>query len=119
MKTLILKGQEIKIGSQVRFVNDKELYTGIEGVIKPELGKVYTVRNINDLGGFLLEEVKNIDFEWFSSSGELDLVAEPGFASWRFEPAKLDRKNKIVNIEILPMVEERLELPSKTKIKTR
>ena len=60
MKTILLKGVEIKIGSRVRFVNDKGLYTEVDGVIKPEVGKVYTVRDINDLGGFLLEEVKNV-----------------------------------------------------------
>ena len=45
-------------------MNDKGLYTEVDGVIKPEVGKVYTVRDINDLGGFLLEEVKN---SWLKS----------------------------------------------------
>lgn len=87
MKTVILKGQEIKIGSQVRFVNDTNLYVGVEGVIKPVLGQVYTVRGFSEPNGFYLEEVKNIDFEWTSPNGDVDSVSEPGFAVWRFEPA--------------------------------
>ena len=88
MKTVILKGQEIKIGSQVRFVNDRDLYPGLDGVIKPVLGQVYTVRGFSSLNGFLLEEVKNDNYEWINDSGEVDSVDEPGFASWRFEPAQ-------------------------------
>lgn len=87
MKTVILKGQEIKIGSQVRFVNDKDLYVDVKDVNKPALGQVYTVRGFTELNGFLLEEVKNINFEWTNDSGDVDSVAEPGFAIWRFEPA--------------------------------
>ncbi|MCE2712087.1 MAG: hypothetical protein LW688_06050 [Cryomorphaceae bacterium] len=115
MKTIILQGQEIKIGSLVRFVNDSKLYTGVKGVIKPILGQVYVVRGFTDLNGFYLEEIKNIVFEWYSTDGKLESIAEPGFASWRFEPAQPLRKKKIVKIEILPMVEERLdvEVPAK------
>ena len=109
MKTITINGVEVKIGSRVRFVNDKDLYTGVEGVIKPELRKVYTVRDINEIGGFLLEEVKNIDFEWYSPSGELDFITEPGFANWRFEPkTPLRKKRKVVQIEVLPEVKETL-----------
>ena len=96
MKTVLLKGVEIKIGSRVRYINDTDLYVTVKGVIKPELGQVYTVRDINDLGGFLLKEIRNTTFEWYSTSGELDYIAEPGFANWRFEPGiptlKLERK---------------------------
>ncbi len=88
MKTVILKGQEIKIGSQVRFVNDKDLYNGVKDIVKPVLGQVYTVRGFTDLNGFYLEEVKNINFEWTTESGDVDSVSEPGFAVWRFEPAQ-------------------------------
>jgi hypothetical protein len=119
MKTIILKGQEIKVGSQVRFIDDRHLYDECEGIVKPEVGKVYTVRAFTKLNGFYLEEVKNDERNWVNDQGEVDDFAEPGFAAWRFEPAQPLRKKKIVNIEILPMVEERLELPSKTKIKVR
>lgn len=118
MKTITINGVVVKIGSRVRFVNDKDLYTGVEGVIKPELRKVYTVRDINDIGGFLLEEVKNIDFEWYSPSGKLDFVAEPGFANWRFEPMiPLRKKRKVVKIEILPEVKETLYKSPRKRIK--
>ena len=117
MKTILLKGVEIKIGSRVRFVNDKGLYTEVDGVIKPEVGKVYTVRDINDLGGFLLEEVKNIYFEWYSPSGKLDFVSEPGFANFRFEPGLPSlRRKKIVQIKILPEVKETLYKPQRKRV---
>ena len=119
MKTIILKGQEIKIGSQVRFMDDRHLYADVKDVIKPVVGQVYTVRDFTKLNGFLLEEVKNVEHNWVNVQGELDDVAEPGFAAWRFEPAQPLRKKKIVNIEILPMVEERLELPTRTKVRPK
>jgi hypothetical protein len=119
MKTIILKGQEIKIGSQVRFMDDRHLYADVKDVIKPVVGQVYTVRDFTKLNGFLLEEVKNVEHNWVNDQGELDDVAEPGFAAWRFEPAQPLRKKKIVYIEILPMVEERLELPTRTKVRPK
>lgn len=115
MKTIILKGVEIKIGSKVRFVNDTKLYTGIEGITKPELGVVYTVRDINEKGGFLLKEIENVVFEWYFESGELDCVAEPGFANWRFEPQKPQSLKKVVRIKIEQPVEETLYIKTKTK----
>lgn len=118
MKSITINGVEVKIGSRVRFVNDKDLYIGVEGVIKPELRKVYTVRDINEIGGFLLEEVKNINFEWYSPSGELDFIAEPGFANWRFEPkTSLRKKRKVVQIEILPQIKETLYKSPQRKVK--
>jgi hypothetical protein len=116
MKSIILKGQEIKVGSQVRFLDDRHLYDNTEGIVKPVIGQVYTVRGFTDLNGFYLNEVKNDIFEWVNDQGEIDAVEEPGFAAWRFEPAQPLRKKKIVNIEILPLVEERLELPTKTRV---
>jgi hypothetical protein len=89
-------------------VNDSNLYTGVEGVIKPILGQVYVVRGFTDLNGFYLEGINNMIFNWYSTQGKLESIAEPGFANWRFEPAQPARKNKIVNIEILPIVEERI-----------
>lgn len=96
MKTITINGVVVKIGSRVRFVNDKNLYVGVGGINKPELGKTYTVRDINEIGGFLLQEVKNIDIEWYSSTGNLDFIAEPGFANWRFEPKKPITVKKMV-----------------------
>lgn len=86
MKSVLLKGVEIKIGSCVRYINDTDLYPGLTDVIKPKLGKVYTVRDINELGGFLLKEIKNINYEWYSPETDSMYLAEPGFANWRFEP---------------------------------
>ncbi len=116
MKSIILKGQEIKVGSQVRFMDERHLYDNTEGIVKPVIGQVYSVRGFTDLNGFYLNEIKNEIFEWINDQGEIDSVAEPGFAAWRFEPAQPLRKKKIVNIEILPLVEERLELPPKTRV---
>lgn len=114
MKTVILKGQEIKIGSQVRFVNDKDLYTGVEGVIKPVIGQVYTVRGFSELNGFYLEEVKNIDFEWTSPTGDVDGVSEPGFATWRFEPATPLGKMSIDEKALVEEFNKMLEQVSKS-----
>jgi hypothetical protein len=49
----------------------------------------------------------------FNENGDYDGESEPGFAVWRFEPGQPIRKKKIVQIEILPMVEERLEIRTK------
>jgi len=100
-------------------MDDRHLYADVKDVIKPVVGQVYTVRGFTKLNGFLLEEIKNVEHNWVNDQGELDDVAEPGFAVWRFEPAQPLRKKKIVNIEILPMVEERLELPTKTKVRPK
>jgi flagellar basal body L-ring protein FlgH len=35
MKTITINGVEVKIGDKVRYVNDKDLYIDVEGVIKP------------------------------------------------------------------------------------
>lgn len=109
MKKIILKGVEVTVGSRVRYINDKDLYVGINGITKPELGKIYSIRAINELDGFLLKEIRNVIFEWYSEQGELEFIAEPGFANWRFEPVLPISKKKVVRIEILPEVEERLD----------
>jgi hypothetical protein len=119
MKTIILKGQEIKIGSKVRFVNDKDLYSITPSVIKPKLGQVYTVRGFSDKGGFLLEEIKNVIHIWTNESGEADGASEPGFAAHRFEPTEPLRKKKIVQIKIHALVEERLDIQKLKKISTK
>ena len=69
--------------------------------------------------GFFLEEVKNVEINWINDQGELDDVAEPGFAAWRFEPAQPLRKKKIVRIEIFPQVDEILYIPEKKKSKEK
>jgi hypothetical protein len=111
MKSVILNGQEITIGSKVRFIDDRELYPNSRDSIKiPKLGEVYTVRGFTDVGGFYLEEIKNTYIKFVNSKNEVDSVAEPGFGIKRFEVAQPLRKKKIVQIEILPIVEERLEI---------
>lgn len=121
MKSVILKGQEIKIGSKVRFVDNKNLYSGIKGVIKPELGGVYTVRGFTSLGGFYLSEITNQIVEWVDANGNKEGKSEPGFAANRFEPAQPLRMKKIVQIKIEPIVEERIdvEIVEKVLIKRR
>jgi hypothetical protein len=107
MKSITLNGQEVTIGSKVRFIDDRDLYPTSRSIIKiPSVGEVYTVRGFTDVGGFYLEEIKNDSYVF-----EGDIIpTEPGFAVRRFEVAQPLRKKKIVQIEILPMVEERLEI---------
>lgn len=119
MKTVILKGQTITIGSKIRFVDDRNLYEGYSNINKPSVGLVYTVRAFSQKNGFLLEEVKNDFATWTDDDGNIEGSGEPGFAVWRFEPGQPVRKKKIVQIEILPMVEERLEITRKVKSKPK
>lgn len=120
MKSVILKGQTITIGSKIRFIDDKNLYPGYGNIInKPTVGLVYTVRAFSQKNGFLLEEVENDFAMWTDDDGNIEGSGEPGFAVWRFEPAQPIRKKKIVQIEILPMVEERLEITRKVKSKPK
>jgi hypothetical protein len=116
MKTITINGIEVKIGDKVRYVNDKDLYKDVDGVIKPVIGSIYTVRDINKKGGFLLEEIKNIDYEWYSASGKLEYIEEPGFANWRFEPKKPISRKKVVKIEILPQVKETIYIPKRRRV---
>lgn len=116
MKTITINGVVVKIGDKVRYVNDKDLYIDVEGVIKPVIGGIYTVRDINKKGGFLLEEIKNIDFEWYSPSGKVEYIEEPGFANWRFEPKKPIARKKVVQIEILPEVKETVYRPKRRRV---
>lgn len=121
MKSVILKGQKIEVGSKVKFINDIDLYVGVDGVIKPIVGHIYTVRGFTTLGGFYLEEIKNIIFKWYNGD-KLESEDEPGFATWRFEPAEMITKRKIVQIKIEPIIEERLDrnlITSNKKVKQR
>lgn len=116
MKSVVLNGVVVKIGDQVRFVNDANMYSGESDIKMPELGKVYTVRGFSDKGGFLLEEVENLSFIWFTNTGE-EFESEPGFAIWRFEPANpliaevkaIAKAKKKINVKIDPEVIETLE----------
>ena len=119
MKTVILKGQEITIGSEVRFVDDRDMYADVPSINKPVVGNVYVVKEFSKNGGFLLEGIDNKVHKFSNVEGELIDICEPGFAINRFEPAKPLRKKKIVRIEILPQVEERLYIPEKKKSKEK
>ena len=114
MKSVILKGVEIKIGDKVRFVNDSRLYIGCD-VSRPELGKVYMVRGFTTgstgKSSFLLEEIKNHD--WFVEDGKGDVdMKEPGFAIWRFEPATplADSISEVNSEEIKKVFEKLIEI---------
>ncbi len=112
MRSIVLKGVEITIGSKVRFVDDSQLYEGYV-ISKPTIGHVYIVRDFSKKNGFLLEEVHNELVHWTDEEGNIEGFGEPGFAVWRFEPAEPLRKKKIVKIEIMPIVEEKLDVFTK------
>lgn len=119
MKTVILKGQEITIGSEVRFVDDRDMYDDVPSINKPVVGNVYVVKEFSKNGGFLLEGVGNKVHRFSNLEGDFIDICEPGFAVNRFEPANPLKKRKIVRIEILPIVEERLYIPQKEKAKEK
>lgn len=120
-KSIILKGQEITIGSKIRFVNNKDLYTfdKIGQISKPRLGRVYTVRGFTDKEGFFLEEIKNPVLDWHDSSGRFTQKGEPGFAAWRFDPYTPLYKNVKIECEFEKVVEEKIEKPTKVETKKR
>jgi hypothetical protein len=124
MKSVMLKGVEVKIGDSVRFINDVDLYKGgydgFDTIIKPELGRVYTVRGFSDSGGFYLKEIRNQLITTAVGGGFSE--NEPGFAVWRFDPANplieeiraVLKSKKKVNIkiekEVIESLDEVLEL---------
>lgn len=120
-KSIILKGQEITIGSKIRFVNNNDLYTfdKIGKISKPRLGRVYTVRGFTDKDGFFLEEIKNSVLDWYDNSGRLTQKGEPGFAAWRFEPHTPLYENVKIECEFEKVVEEKIEKPTKVETKKR
>lgn len=89
MKSVILKGVEVKIGDSVRFIDDRNLYPGMD-INLPELGEVYEVAGFsvgnNGKPGFYLKEITNDEIAWSDESGDVEWDV-PGFAIWRFEPA--------------------------------
>jgi hypothetical protein len=119
MKRVILKGQEITIGSEVRFVDDRDMYADVSSINKPILGNVYIIKEFSKNNGFLLEGIENKVHKFSNLEGELIDICEPGFAVNRFEPAKPLRKKKIVRIEIFPQVDEILYIPEKKKSKEK
>jgi hypothetical protein len=124
MKSIILKGVEVKIGDKVRFIDNRNLYTedydGFNNIIKPELGKIYSVRGFTNNNGFYLDEIVNSLIQTAAMGYTFEV--EPGFGIYRFEPANplvleveaLLKSKKKVNItispEIIETLEERLEL---------
>jgi hypothetical protein len=115
-KSIMLKGVEVKIGDTVRFIDDANLYTdkydGFDKIVKPVLGKVYTVRGFTVNNGFYLDEIVNEVL--VSDTG---VALEPGFGVYRFDPANpliaevkaAAKSKKKVNIVIAPEVIETLE----------
>ncbi len=114
MKTIILNGVKITIGSKVRYIDDTNLYEGFTNIILPKLGKIYTVRGFS-YKGFYLEEIINDDIQWIDENGNVDSISEPGFGSWRFEPYKPLQKKVTINCKFEKIVEERLEISNPIK----
>lgn len=117
MKSVTLKGVVIRIGDKVRFIDNSkmDILNYVPGANLPELKKEYTVRGFSSKGGFLLEEVVNEEVDIRLPNGNIVDGGEFGFAIWRFEPANplyLEvlnvASNKKVNIEMMPLVEERI-----------
>lgn len=116
MKSVTLKGVVVKIGDKVRFVDDRNLYSDVDGITKPIVGKIYTISGFTDFNGFFLKEIKNDIMEW--NFDGLIFEYEPGFNINRFVPADslieevraVLKSKKKVNIKIYPEVIETLEL---------
>jgi hypothetical protein len=114
IKSVILKGIEVKVGDKVRFIDDRNIYDcGL--IVNPELGKVYTVsgfsKGYNGGLGFYLEEVKNGKFPFSDGQGDVDFLV-PGFAIWRFEPATplADSISEVNSEEIKKAFEKLIEI---------
>lgn len=114
MKSVILKGVEIKIGDKVRFVDDRNIYDSNQ-IINPELGKVYTVsgfsKGYDGKPGFYLEEIKNLEFPFSDGNGDVSWII-PGFAIWRFDPATplADSISEVSSEEIKKAFEKLIEI---------
>ena len=114
MKSVILNGIEVKVGSLVRFINDTEMYVGIN-LNKPILYGYYIVRGFSN-GGFLLEGVKNEEQNIFTKEDESEFeVAEPGFAFDRFIAVVKYKKEYKINFKISREVVESLDMKSISK----
>lgn len=73
----------MKIGDNVKFVNDKDLYSDPEWISEkvntPIINNIYSIRGFSAWGGLLLNEIKNAIYAVNGQTGEL------GFAEERFE----------------------------------
>ncbi len=116
MKSVILNGVEVKVGSLVRLIDDSNIYNiGIisETVIKPVLYGYYVVRGFAANGSFLLEGVNNRAYTF------PDGTFEPGFSVKRFiavtplnHTVSKKAKKSVVKIKIRKEVVESLDLES-------
>jgi len=112
MKSVLLNGIEIKVGSVVRFINDTDLYIDLD-INKPILYGYYIVRGFSD-GGFLLEGIINEKIGIYTKEDESEyVVGEPGFAFQRFTTLPIKEKTYYkVNFKIKKEVVESLDLKS-------
>lgn len=122
MKSVILNGVEVKIGSMVRLINDFDMYsTGevSETIIRPILYGYYVVRGFSPISGsFYLDGINNKTY-LLNYSGEMFEI-EPAFAINRFVPvpnskmsqsdAKKESKSNFTKITINREVIESLDL---------
>lgn len=114
MKSIMLNGVKVSIGSMVRFVDDENLYTesSMLWVKKPVLYGYYIVRGFA-AGALLLDGIVNDQDTLIRRSvGEVVFV-EPGFAPRRFVavPPMVKKQVKINKIKIRKEVLETLDLP--------
>ncbi len=111
MKSVILNGVEVKVGSLVRFINDVDMYVGIK-LNTPILYGYYVVRGFSN-GGFLLEGVENQKQNIFTKEDESEFeVNEPGFAFNRFTSVPKIKKDYKINFKIKREVIESLDMKS-------
>lgn len=83
----MLGKHNVKIGDKLRFIDDRDLYTDIDFIKLPELGKIYEVRGYS-FRGFYLVEITNPIVRWLNADGTTNSREEPGFGAWRFEKAQ-------------------------------
>lgn len=88
-----------RVGQKVIRVNDKFK----RRVINPQLGVVYTIREIYDFDGvgFVLAEIRNAPR--LTTVG----IAEPGFFAWRFRPVVEPEADISVFTSILDRINKR------------
>lgn len=114
MKSYILNGVEVKVGSMVRFIDDTN-FGGLQAEInQPILGGFYTIRSFSKGKTgvvFLLDGVINKQYNlWYIENGNVvDLgIGEPGFKAARFEPVlnppmskeNTEKESKVTGVKI-------------------
>ena len=125
MKSFILKGVKVEIGSLVRFVDDTQFIGVHFDTVKPIVGGYYTVRGFSvGTNGvtFLLDGIVNNKQELITRDNRELGFAEPGFNPTRFEPvvkpamseknAQKEAKVNGIKIKISREVVESLDLES-------